>query len=369
MGSFFKRLSILLAVLIIAAGSYFAYNKWLRRTPLPEGLIQANGRIEGDHIAVACKFSGRIQELLVREGDRVKKGQTLVVLDDAQVRTRVEQAEKAVEVLHAKIEELKVNLDVQKRDVPLAIATAEADIEHARAMAAKAGSSLRQAQRDVKRFRQLDAEGAASRQKFELNELQASTSADDLTSARAAIQQAEARREQAELGWDRIRVREAEIKTTEAQLQQAVAALAEARSVLADYTIYAPSDGVIMTRMADIGEVVSAGAPLFDLVDLERLYLKAYIPEIQIGKMRLGLPARIYTDAFPDAPVDATVKYISSQAEFTPKEVQTPDERTKLVYAAKLYLDSNPGGSLTPGMPADAVIRWKEGVPWMKAQW
>jgi HlyD family secretion protein len=116
----------------------------------------------------------------------------------------------------------------------------------------------------------------------------------------------------------------------------------------------------------DTGEVVIAGAPLLELVDLDRLYLKVYIPEIEIGKVRLDLPARIYTDAFPDQHFDATVGYIASKAEFTPKEVQTRDERVKLIYAVKLYLAANPDHRLTPGLPADAIIRWHEGVVWMK---
>jgi len=109
--------------------------------------------------------------------------------------------------------------------------------------------------------------------------------------------------------------------------------------------------------------------PLFELVDLDKLYLKAYVPEVEIGKVRLGLPAQIYTDAFPDKPFSAELRYIASRAEFTPKEVQTRDERTKLVYAMKLYLDANPDHRLTPGLPVDAVIRWQEDAPWVKPRW
>jgi len=119
-------------------------------------------------------------------------------------------------------------------------------------------------------------------------------------------------------------------------------------------------------RMVDVGEVVTAGAPLLELVDLDRLYLQVYVPEVQIGRVRLELPARIYTDAFPDQPFQATVRYIASKAEFTPKEVQTPDERVKLIYAVRLYLTDNSDHRLTPGLPADAIIRWKDGVAWAK---
>ena len=159
------------------------------------------------------------------------------------------------------------------------------------------------------------------------------------------------------------------MKVLEARVAQAEAALAEASSVQDDLTIRAPASGIITTRIIDVGEVVAGGAPLFDIVDLDRLYLKVYVPGKEIGKVRLGLPARVYTDAFPDEPVHATVRYIASRAEFTPKEVQTPDERVKLVYAVKLYLDANPDHRLTPGLPADAVIRWKEDALWAKPQW
>lgn len=154
-----------------------------------------------------------------------------------------------------------------------------------------------------------------------------------------------------------------------AQLKQGQAALAEAQSVQDDLTLRAPAAGVITQRLVDVGEVAAAGAPLFDIVNLDRLYLKVYVPENEIGKVRLGLPARIYTDAFPNEPLSATVRYIAARAEFTPKEVQTPDERVKLVYAVKLYLDANTQHRATPGLPADAVIRWKEDAPWARPRW
>ncbi len=293
----------------VAAGAiagYLVFDHLFGERALPEGLIQTNGRIEGDRIIVASKFPGRIDRLMAREGDSVTAGQLLVVLEDAQTRAKVEQAREAV-------------------------AAREAQRQAARRQQA-------QARRDAERFRGLLAEGTASRHEAE----------------------------KAELAW---RVARDHYASAQAQLNKAKAELAEAESILADLTITAPSAGTITTRMVDGGEVVAAGTPLLGIVDLDRLYLKVYVPEAQIGKLRLGLPARVYTDAFPDRPFAATVRYIASQAEFTPKEVQTPDERVKLVYAVKLYLDENPDHLLTPGLPADAVIRWKEDLPWAKPRW
>lgn len=188
----------------------------------------------------------------------------------------------------------------------------------------------------------------------------------DIASSRSELTQAVKELAQAELGWKRIRAKESDVTALERQRDQADAVLSEAESVLKDLTITAPTSGTVTTRMVDVGEVVAAGAPLLELVDLDRLYLKVYVPEIQIGKVRLDLPARIYTDAFPDRPFEATVRYIAAKAEFTPKEVQTSDERVKLIYAVKLYLEENPEHRLTPGLPADAIIKWKDDVVWAR---
>jgi HlyD family secretion protein len=169
---------------------------------------------------------------------------------------------------------------------------------------------------------------------------------------RAAVAQAQAALEQAQ----------ATVRHAEAGHQEAV-------TTKADLTIWAPTDGVVMTRTTEEGEVVAAGSSLITLVDLDRLYLRVFVPETQIGMLRLGLRAQIYTDAFPDKPFPATMRYISSRAEFTPREVQSPEERVKLVYAVKLYLDANPDHKLTPGLPADAMIRWKDGAPWTRPRW
>ncbi len=359
----------LVLALLLFVGAYFVYTRYIHEAPLPEGLIEANGRIEGDHITVSSKFPGRIHKLLVQEGDLVQSGQTVIVLDDTQTRTKVTQAQKAAAALKERVEALRMDLGVLRKEVPLAIESAEAEVTHTQAVSAKAEAVERQAQRDALRLQRLVSQGAASQQRGEQSELALTEARDQLTASRTAVTRAQKQLAQARLGWDRIKARESDLKALDAQLEQAWAALAETESVLSDLVIRAPSNGVVLTRIADLGEVVTPGAPLLDLVNLDYLYLKVYVPEVLIGKVRVGLPARIYTDCFPNRPIPATVRMISSQAEFTPKEVQTPDERTKLVYAVKLYLDDNPHHSITPGMPCDTVIRWKEDVPWEVPRW
>ena len=277
-----------------------------REEPLPEGLIQANGRIEGDHYTVASKLPGRIEELLVREGDNVEKGEIVIQIEATQIREKVTQAQQATIATEAQL-----MVAIKKEQQSLI---------------------------DARRIRGLVKDGTVTKYSSEQSDLAWSVAQDLVTAARAAY-------------------------------KQAVAALSEARCVLNDATILSPASGVVMMRLIDVGEVVGAGVPLLDIVDMDRLYLKVYVPEKAIGKVRRGLHARVYIDAYPDQYFPATVRYISSRAEFTPKEVQTPDERVKLVYAVKLYLDENPEYRLTPGLPADAIIRWQEETPWAKPRW
>jgi len=363
-----RTIGILLAIML-AGSAVAAWWLWGRQKPLPEGLIQANGRIEGDHYTVASKVAGRIVQLLAHEGDSVKKGQTLLNLDDVQISARVEQAKAAAEASKAQLKAARIDLATLKETVPLEIDTATSGVVHAEAVLAATKGKLEQADRDSLRYKAVVKTGATSRQKSEHTDLALRVAKEDHAVSQAVLTRAKKQLAEADLGWDRIKTRESQVSAMEAQLKQAQAALTEAQSVFEDLTIYAPATGMITTRIVDTGEVIVAGSPLFDIVDLDRLYLKCYVPEKQIGKLRLGLPARIYTDAFPDTPFPATVRYISSTAEFTPKEVQTPDERVKLIYAVKLYLDANPEHRLTPGLPADAVIRWQEDAPWAKPRW
>lgn len=356
-------------LLLLIALTIAAWWLWLRTPPLPEGLIQANGRIEGDHFIVAGKVPGKVAELLAREGDKVERGRVLARLDDAQVRAKVDQARQAVAALQAQMQAATTALGVARKDLPLAIQTAEANLAHARAQLASAHSSAEQAARDAERFRKLAETGTVDRHRYEQMALASEVAANQARSAQEAVRVAERQLAQTRLGGERLRAKADEVEALAAQFNQARAGLSEAESLLADLAITAPASGIVTQRLVNAGEVVAAGSPLFDTVDLDRLYLKVYVPEKDIGKVRLGLPARIYTDAFPDQPFSATVRYIASQAQFTPKEVQTPDERVKLVYEVRLYLDANPEHRATPGLPADAVIRWKEEAPWAKPRW
>lgn len=215
------------------------------------------------------------------------------------------------------------------------------------------------------RYQALYAENAISKQR--LDEAEAA-----YFSARAKVEEAQKNLERERKGLDLARIsrdavdlKRKQLLTAEANYRASIARVKEAEANLRDTYLYAPCDGTILARTVEPGEVVQAGATLMVMVDLNKLHVKVYIPEPDIGKIRLGNEARLYVDAFPERPFKARLIRVSQQAEFTPKNVETKEERVKLVFEVKLAIE-NPEGHLKPGMPGDVVIRWKEAAKWVR---
>jgi HlyD family secretion protein len=357
-----------LAAALVGAAGLLLWQAQARRG-IPDGLIQANGRIEGDSVIIASKTAGRIVELGVREGDSVQPNQLLVRLDDGIARARLAQAQADIQASQARADAARAALALLRRSVPHAIASSEAGVASGETDIARAEAARAQDARDLGRAKKLEADKFVGPQFVERAELALKNHQEERNAALAGLERARQALNDARLGPQRVRVSEAELAAALGALAVAEGKRAEAQSALDDLTLASPAAGVVTSRFANSGEVITAGAPIFELVDLDRLYLKLFVPEREIGKVRRGLAAQIYSDAFPDQPFAATVRYIGSRAEFTPKEVQTPDERVKLMYEVRLYLDQNPGHQLTPGLPADAMIRWKEDAAWAKPRW
>ena len=364
-----NKIMIIIAACVMVAGVYAGYTTFVVGETMPEGLILANGRIEGDTLVVAAKVPGRIKAVYAEEGDTVALGSTMAELDDSQIKAKTEQAKAALAAAEAGSDASAQALDLLKRETTIQMEKSAAAVANARAVLTKAKAQERQAAKDAERFKVLAAEGSIGRQKAEQAALAWEAARNDRLSAASAVLVAEKQQEDAHLGSRRIKAKTAETLSVAARAEQAKAAVHEAESVFNDLTVKAPGKGVVTSKITNPGEVAAAGAPLFTLVDLDALYLKVFVPEKEIGRLKLGQKARIFLDSMPDKPFDGTVKTISSKAEFTPKEVQTPDERVKLVYAVKIYLDTNQDHAVSPGIPADAVIRWDENVTWTEPRW
>lgn len=337
-----KRTLIAASVLILAAAIVLVWK--LGRDRIPDGLVLVNGRIEGDPVVVASKVAGRLDALKVKEGDAAEEGDPIAEIGSDQIRAQVDQAAASKESMRGALDSAQATAEEARKDL------ARAQAVHAGAVAL-----LYKYQVDLDRAKELLRKGVIPRSEFDTNVAEREV-------AKAGV---DATQEQIAAAQRAVAAADAKVASTEKQVAAARAALDESRANFGDTQVQSPIKGVVMTKVAEQGEVLAAGSPIVVLVDLDHLHMKAYVPEPEIGRVKLGDPCRIYVDAFPDRPFSAFVGEISPRSEFTPKEVQTRDERVKQVFAVKLFLSANPQHMLVPGMPADAVIRWKPGTPWI----
>ena len=336
---------------------------WLR-PPADIGLVLASGRIEGRITTLTPKTSAWVVTLHADEGQAVRQGQLLATLDDQAQRERVRAVEEQVRALDQRLVAANSQLGMTERQVTLQIEQTTAAQREAEARLRRARSSLAQAERDAQRAAVLVAKELVAPQEGEHARLTADMAAQSVKEAEEALESSGKQVALARLGLEQIAILRAERDALGRQRGQAQAQLAEQQSHVADFSVKSPIDGRVLTRTVERGERVEPGTPLFTLVDLDRLYVKIYVPEPSIGKVALGQEARVSVDAYPGRTFPARVSRVSQEAEFTPKNVETREERVKLVFAVEVALAENPGGVLKPGMPADATVRWRPDAPW-----
>ncbi len=361
-----KLLLVALAIGLVAAVIGYINS---RSDRWPEGLVLANGRVEGDRYVAAAKLPGRISAVLVHEGDSVTKGAIVALITDERVMAQLRQTEAALVAVDAQLVSGQTALAVSGNQAKLAIAAGEQAVLNAKAVVGKAEAGVALADRDVGRMRILETQGSIETHRREEAELLAAVRTADQKSAVAGVAVAQDQLAEVRLGPARVKAQSQALAALSAQRRQAVAAVAEAQSVADELTIRSPVAGTVVSRIVEPGTVLAAGSAIIELVDLDHLYMTAFVPSVEIGRLRRGLAARVYVDAFPDRPFDAVLRTIADRAEFSPKEVQTKDERVKQVYRIKLLIAGNSGHRLTPGIPADAVIRVDSKTPWRKPKW
>lgn len=310
-----SRLFVIPLLLALLAAGVFGYWKSLTDR-LPAGLAMGNGRLEATEVQVASKQPGRLAEVLVDEGDRVRKGQLLARLDTRTLEAQRAQAE--AEVLRA-----RENLTASEANVALR------------------NSELRLADQDLRRFRELFQRGHTSRQQLDQQQARFDTANAALDAARAQVSAARAA-----------------IGAAEAQVAQLT-------SEIDDASLRAPLDGLVQLRLAEPGEVLGAGGRVLLLIDLGDQYMNLYLPAALAGRLTVGDEARILLDALPEQPLTARISFVAAKSQFTPKEVETRDERQKLVFRVKLRLtepDAVPQAK--PGMPGAGYVRSATDIAW-----
>lgn len=380
--------SILLVV--IAAGAYVIWRVFFATPPVPASIVVLSGRIEGDDSAVAAKTTGRILEVRVREGDVVKAGDIIAILDDQQIRDREEQAQAVLAGEEAKAAAARVQiafLQDQLRQNQLQteqsgvdsqgrVRQAEADMAAAESDLAQQQAAYQLAAFDRDAYTALAKTGAVSerqgKQSVSTAEQQAAAvaaasrrveaSRGALTTARATLSNPGIREAQVGMVNRQIAQQQAEIVSAVANTEQARFQLAEAHANRADLTVRAPFDGTVITRAAEPGEVIAAGTAVISLLDLSKVYLRGFVPEGRIGKVKTGEQAHVYIDSNPQQPIDAYVSRIDPAATFTPENTYFKDDRVTQVVGVKLQLKGATGFA-KPGMPADGEIL-VEGRAW-----
>ena len=312
------RIALALAVVTTVAGG--AFYVWRQSQPqLPPGIAFGNGRIEADDIDIDTKFAGRIAEMLADEGDMVKASQALARMDTRDLEASLRKSESEVQQAQRSLDEARANVVQQTTQVTLA-------------------------QQEFDRTNALVARG------FATNEL--------LDQRRQAVNGATAAFNAAK---DRVGEahRAIDAATHDTELYKVD---------IADNTLVAPRDGRVQYRLANIGEVLPAGGRVFTMLDIAYVYMDVYLPTNEAGKVKIGADARIVLDANPDFAIPAKVAFIATQAQFTPKTVETKDERDKLMFRIRVKIDPDRlrarAALVRSGLPGVAYVRFDPTVEW-----
>lgn len=318
-----------LIIPVVVAATLFAAGS-CQRNGAQRG-IEASGTVEATDAQLGFQVTGRILSIDVHEGDVVHAGQIVARLDTTETAARRDQAVAAAAAAAAQLSEMERGSRAE-------------EVAQARAGRDAAQQKLADAQRDFERTQQLNQDGAVSTQ--------------SLDKAQLALDVAKSQFTQADEQYRLVRQgpRAERIAAARAQLAQAEAAVAQIRATLANMILRSPFDGVITVRSREPGETVPSGGSVLTVMNRDDRWVRIYVPETRIGAVRLGGAAVITTDTYPAKTYPGTIAFIASEAEFTPKTVQTKEERVKLVYAVKVRVERDTAYDLKPGMPADVRL-------------
>ena len=377
-------------IIILAIMAYF----WLDETRNgTSSSIFLSGNIELRTVNLAFKVPGQLVDLAVEEGDTVTEGMTLAALDPNLLLRRRDQAEAGLAAARSRRRELEASLtyqisrteaQIEQQNAELKQAQAYLDqllsgardqeIEEGRAAVERVASEAQRARLAWERAQTLYANediSASQRDQFQSTSEASAASVrqarqrldlliegprkEDITSARAQLERAQAGLKLAETQRLDVKRIEQSIETARADTQSARAQLALIDTELEDLVMRSPTDGVVLVKAAEVGEILAGGTTVVEIGDIEHPWLRGYISEEDLGRVKLGSPVKITTDSYPGKVYQGRISFIASEAEFTPKQIQTFEERIKLVYRIKIDV-SNPDRELKLNMPSDAEI-------------
>jgi len=313
-----RRVTLIIVAVVVVAGGAVAWFV-LHNPGLPPGFAGANGRLEAKQVDIATKYQGRIKEVLADEGDTVDAGQIVAKMDTEPLEAQLRSDE-------AKIKEAQDN----RRTALAEVAAKQAEFNYS--------------EKQYRRSKELVARGAVSEQEADVDQAH-------MEMTRAAL-----------LGSQAQAVR------TQSAIDAATADAERVKAEIEDSVLKAPIRGRVQNRLAEPGEVLPAGGKVLALVDLSDVYMYLFLPEPVAGKVALGSEARIVLDAAPEYPIKAVISFVSPKAQFTPKTVETAEERHNLTFRVKLQLDKNRLRQFEPfvkvGIPGMGYVRLDSGTDW-----
>jgi HlyD family secretion protein len=341
-----KRWLTALLVLVLAAGGYFAWQK-LGGDNLPPGIASGNGRIEATEIDIASKTAGRVQEILVREGDFVTTGQVLARIDTTQLEAQLRQAK-------AQLRRASIGVDTAKS----VVVQREAEKKSSVAVIAQRNAELDTAERKFQRSSQLIRTNAVPQQTYDDDRAAAE-------GATAAVAAAEAQLAASEAA---ITSAQAQVVDAEAAVDAAKASIDSIEADINDSILRAPRDGRVQFRVAQPGEVLAAGGRVLNMVDLGDVYMTFFLPTAQAGRVAIGADVRIILDAAPQWVIPAKASFVANVAQFTPKTVETEEERQKLMFRIRAHISPDLLQryieQVKTGLPGRAFVRIDSNVEW-----
>jgi HlyD family secretion protein len=386
-----SRLALsIVAAALLAAGAVVA---WHRCNGGPSDLLRASGTIEATEIHSSFKVAGRLIERPVDEGDRVAPGTLIGRLESQDLEAETARLRESLRSTETLVPLLRTEVSLQEQITASRISQARAllaareeylaqlkagsrrqEIQAAEAGVREAKATMDNAEADYKRMERLHEQQLIAEQQRDsawtgyqvaverhrasrerLDMVKEGPRPEEIRRAEADVEQARGALVEAGAGALEIVRRRQQLATLEANIRRDRAALAGAEAQLGYTVLRSPQAGVVVRKHVEPGEMIAAGTPVVTIADLGQIWLKIYIPEPQLGRIKLGQHVEITTDSYPGKIYRGTVTFISSEAEFTPKNIQTPEERVKLVFAVKIGL-ANPDQELKPGMPADARL-------------
>ncbi|MDP2867992.1 HlyD family secretion protein [Methyloversatilis sp.] len=335
-----------IAIALLAIAAFFAWKHFQSPPPI-DAFASGNGRIEATEIDVASKTGGRLASVTVREGDDVSAGQTLAGMDVRALEAELHMAE--AQVAQAKAAHVAAIAAVAQR---------RSDVATAGAVVAQRQGQMALAEKDIERTQQLVDKGFISAQKLDVDRTAKQTAQEV---ARAAVSQMQGAQSS-------IEVARAAVAQAAAAVEAAQARVERMRVDLQDAVLVAPADGRVLYRLAEPGEVLPAGGKVLTLLDITDVYLTLFLPTSQAGRVAIGSEARIVLDVRPDISIPASVSFVSPQAQFTPKSVETRTEREKLMFRVRVKIPPELlrayAKQVKTGLPGVAWVRLDANAPW-----